>query len=80
LAGGEPERHSGEQEFLWLTLQAAMSSLNTDIPAYSLLSFGAPDERARFVLHPELRDDMIADLRWLGYIHTTDGKQIEVLA
>jgi hypothetical protein len=80
LARGEPERLRGEQEFLWLSLQAAVSLLNTDIPAYSLLSFGAPDERARFVLHPELRDEMIAQLRWAGYIRTTDGKQIEVLA
>jgi hypothetical protein len=80
LARGEPERLRGEQEFLWLTLQAAVSLLNTDIPAYSLLSFGAPDERARFVLHPELREEIIASVRWAGYVRTAEGKQIEVLA
>ena len=80
LARGEQERFRGEQESLWLTLQAAATLLNTDLPAYTLLSFGAPDERARFVLHPELRDKIIAGVRWAGYIRTADGKQIEVLA
>jgi hypothetical protein len=80
LTRGEPERFHGEQEGLWLRLQAAAVLLNADIPAYTLLSFGPPDERARFVLHPELRDEMIADVRWAGYIRTADGKQIEVLA
>lgn len=80
LAIGEPERFRGEQESLWLTLQAAATLLNTDLPAYTLLSFGAPDERARFVLRPELRDTIIAGVRWAGYIRTADGKQIEVLA
>jgi len=80
LARGERERFRGEQEALWLTLQAAAVLLNADIPAYTLLSFGPPGERARFVLHPELRDEIIAGVRWAGYIRTADGKQIEVLA
>jgi hypothetical protein len=80
LALGEPERFRGEQEGLWLTLQAAATLLNTDLPAYTLLSFGAPDERTRFVLHPELRDEIIAGVRWAGYVRTADGKQLEVLA
>jgi CHC2 zinc finger len=80
LARGEPERFRGEQEALWLTLQAAAMLLHADIPAYTLLSFGAPDQRARFVLHPELRDEMIADVRWAGYIRTADGKKVEALA
>jgi hypothetical protein len=79
LLRGEREHFRGEQEGLWQTLQGAAALLNTDIPVYSLLSFGAPNERARFVLHPELRDQMIVHLRWSGYIRTTDGKQIEVL-
>lgn len=80
LTRGEPERFHGEQEGLWLRLQAAAVLLNTDIPAYTLLSFGPPGERARFVLHPELRDEIIASVRWAGHIRTADGKQIEVLA
>ncbi|MGA7647762.1 MAG: hypothetical protein WBW01_14720 [Terriglobales bacterium] len=80
LTRGEPERFHGEQESLWLRLQAAAVLLNTDIPAYTLLSFGPPGERARFVLHPELRDEIIASVRWAGYVQTADGKQIEVLA
>lgn len=78
LARGEGERFRGEQESLWLALQAAISLLNADISAYSLLSFAAPAERARFVLHPELRDEIISRVQWAGYVRTADGKQIEV--
>jgi hypothetical protein len=77
---GEPERFRGEQEALWLTLRAAAVLLNSDLPAYTLLSFGPPDERARFVLHAELREEIISGVRWAGYLQTADGKQIEVLA
>jgi hypothetical protein len=80
LSRCEPERFRGEQEGLWLTLQAAAAVLNTDLPSYTLLSFGALDERARFVLHPELRDEIIVGVRWAGSVRTADGKQIEVLA
>jgi hypothetical protein len=79
LSRGEPQRFRGEQEALWLTLQAATALLNTDLPAYTLLSFGAPHERARFVLHPELRDEIVAGLRWAGYVRTAEGKPIELL-
>jgi hypothetical protein len=79
LSRGEPERFRGEQEGLWLTLQAVAALLNTDLPSYTLLSFGALDERARFVLHAELRDEIIAGIRWAGSIRTADGKQMEVL-
>jgi hypothetical protein len=79
LARGEPERFRGEQDGLWLTLQVAVTLLGADLPVYTMLSFGALDERARFVLHPELRDAIIADVRWAGYVRTPDGKAIEVL-
>jgi hypothetical protein len=80
LSRGEPERFRGEQEGLWLRLQAVTASLNANLPMYTLLSFGAPEERARFVLHPELREEIIDGVRWAGYVRTADGKQIEVLA
>jgi hypothetical protein len=80
LSRGEPQRFRGEQEALWLTLQAAAALLNAELPAYTLLAFGAFDERAQFVLHPELREEIIARVRWAGYVRTPDGKQIEVLA
>jgi hypothetical protein len=80
LSRGEPERFRGEQEDLWLRLQAVTASLNENLPIYKLLSFGAPEERARFVLNPELREEIIAGVRWAGYVRTADGKQIEVLA
>jgi len=80
LTRGEPERFRGEQEGLWLILQAAEALLRAELPAYSLLSFGTPEDRSRFVLHPELRDEIIAGVRWAGYIRTANGKQVEVLA
>lgn len=80
LSCGKPERFRGEQEGLWLTLQAIAMLLNTDVPAYMLLSFGAVEERARFVLHPELRDEIASGVRRAGYVRTADGKQVEVLA
>jgi hypothetical protein len=80
LTRGEPERFRGEQERLWLTLQVAAALLNTNLHSYTLLSFGAIDERVRFVLHPELPDEIIAGVRWAGYVLGADGKQMEVLA
>jgi hypothetical protein len=80
LSRGEPERFRGEQEGLWRTLQVATALLNTNLPSYTLLSFGALAERARFVLYPELRDEIIAGIRWAGSVRTADGKQMEVLA
>jgi hypothetical protein len=77
---GELERFRGEQERLWLKLKAAAVLLDTDLLQYTLLSFADPAERARFVLHPELREEIIAGVRWAGYVRTADGKQIEVLA
>jgi hypothetical protein len=78
LACGEQERFSGEQEALWLTLQAAAVLLNTEIPAYTLLSFGAYEERARFVLQPSLRYQILAAVRWAGSVRAVDGNQIEL--
>jgi hypothetical protein len=80
LSRGEPERFPGEQEGLWLRMHAAAALLSTETPAYTLLSFGALDQRALFVLHPELRDEVISGVRWAGFVRTADGKQIEVLA
>jgi hypothetical protein len=80
LSRGEPERFRGEREGLWLNLKAAAVLLTIDIPAYTILSFGTFEERAQFVLHTELRDEIIAAIRWAGYIRTGDGKKIEVLS
>jgi hypothetical protein len=80
LLRGEPEWFPGEQERRWQSLQAAAFLLRTEIPIYTLLSFGAPDERARFVLHPERRDQIVADVKWNGFVRTADGKKVEVLS
>jgi hypothetical protein len=80
LSRGEPERFYGEQESLWLKLKAAAALLDGNLPMYTLLSFGPPDERARFVLRPDLRGEIIAGVRLAGYVRTADGKQVEVLA
>ena len=77
---GEPERFPKEQERLWQSLQAAEWLLRTEIPAYTLLSFGTPEERARFVLSPEMRDQIIADVKWDGFVRTVGGKKAEVLS
>ena len=63
----------------WLTASVCWGSLQRDLPAYTLLSFAEPAERARFVLHPELRKEIISGVRWAGYVRTADGKQVEVL-
>ena len=41
LLRGEPERIHSEQVSLWLILQTATVLLKTDLPAYTLLIFGA---------------------------------------
>jgi len=79
LSRGEPQRFRGEQEALWLTLQAAAVLLNAELAAYTVLTFGSFDERARFVLHPELREEIIARVRWAGYVRTAEGRQVAVL-
>jgi hypothetical protein len=80
LLRGEPERSPREQERLWQSLQAAELLLRVETPIYTLLSFGAPEERARFVLHPEMRDQIISDVRWNGFVRTADGKKVQVLS
>jgi len=48
-------------------------------PAYTLLSFASPVERAGYVLHPETRAQMAAAVRRVGYVQTADGQRVEVL-
>ena len=64
----------------WQRAQAACV-LRDDyvLPAYTLLSFAAPVERARYVLHPETQAQMAAAVRWAGYVLTADARRVEVL-
>ena len=64
----------------WRRAQAACV-LRDDyvLPAYTLLSFAAPLERARYVLHPETQSQMAATVRWAGYVLTADARRVEVL-
>jgi len=64
----------------WQRAQAACV-LRDDyvLPTYALLSFAAPVERARYVLHPETQAQMVAAVRWAGYVLTADGRHVEVL-
>jgi CHC2 zinc finger len=64
----------------WLTASVCWTSLRRDLATYTLLSFADPAERARFVLHPELREEIISGVRWAGCVRTADGKRMEVLA
>jgi DNA primase len=79
LNRGEPERFHGESEALWRTLQAADTLLEFDLPAYTLLSFAAPAERARFVLHADQRNEMIRSVRQAGGLQDDAGRFVEVL-
>ena len=79
LNRGEPERFHGESEALWRTLQAAHTLLEFDLPAYTLLSFAAPAERARFVLHADQRNEMIRSVRQAGGLRDDAGRWVEVL-
>ncbi len=76
---GEPEFFRGEQEKIWLKLKAANVLLDAELTMYTLLSFADPAERGRFVLHPELRGEIISGVRWAGYVETADGKRMEIL-
>ncbi len=49
------------------------------LPAYTLLSFAAPVERARYVLYPQTQAQMAAAVRWTGYVLTADARRVEVL-
>jgi hypothetical protein len=63
----------------WQRAQAACV-LRDDyaLPAYTLLSFAAPVERARYVLHPEAQAQMASAVRWAGYVHTADARRVEI--
>jgi hypothetical protein len=78
LRGGR-ERFRGESESLWATLKAAHSLLETDLAAYTLLAFGSAVERARYVLHSDLRDEILAGIRSVGGVRTEGGDWVQVL-
>lgn len=68
-----------EVEELWAELKSAAAWLERDLPAYTLLSFGSVAERCAFVLKPSLREGMVRDVRWRGYVTGDDGKQFPVV-
>jgi hypothetical protein len=78
ISRGEPERYRGESESLWVTLQAAHVLLESYLPTYTLLSLAEPAERAKFALHPELREEMISSVRSAGFVRSADGHRVEV--
>jgi len=80
LRAAGPEASGPEVEALWKELKAAATWLEVDLPIYTLLSFGSAAERAKFVLKPDLRREMVRDIRWRGYVVTTDWKQVAVLS
>jgi hypothetical protein len=61
----------------WLTASECWGSLQRDLPAYTLLSWGALHERARYVLHPNERGEMVAAVLWAGGVRADDGHYIE---
>ena len=79
LNRGEPERFHGESEALWRMLKAAHTLLDFELSAYTLLSFAAPAERAKFVLLPDQRNEMIRSVRQDGGVRDDAGRFVEVL-
>jgi hypothetical protein len=63
----------------WQRAQAACV-LRDDyvLPAYTLLSFATPVERARFALHPETQAQIAAAVRRTGYVRTAEDRRVEV--
>lgn len=49
------------------------------LPAYTILSFGAPMDRARYLLHPETQAQTAAAVRRIGYVLTADARRHVVL-
>jgi hypothetical protein len=80
LQRGTPEAFAGESESLWAMLQASSNMLRRELPAYMLLSFGVLEARARFVLQPAERDQIITAILDEGSVRAEDGKLIEVPA
>ena len=62
----------------WLTASVCWDSLRRDLPAYTLLSWGALRERTRYLLHANERGEMAAAVHWAGGVHAGDGHYIEV--
>ena len=73
-----PDARGDEVEMLWAALQGATTWLERDLPAYTLLTFGAVSERLKFILHPDLRHQMTDAIRWRGFVVADDRHQIEV--
>lgn len=64
----------------WQRAQAASVLQEHLLTAYTLLSFGALAERARYVLCPESRDEMTATLRLAGGLRDDQTRWVEVLS
>jgi hypothetical protein len=78
LNGGASERWQGEFEGCWGWLAALHSLLRDYLAAYSLLSFGCDTDRAKFVLRPVQRQQIINTALLCGFVDK-HGKRLEVL-
>jgi len=64
----------------WILASVCSGTLRRDLAAYALLSFCAPADRARFVLHPEGRHEMIWGALLAGGLRDGNGRWVEVPA
>jgi hypothetical protein len=72
---------STRDEWHWKRAQAACVLRDQYLlPEYALVAFGAMAERTRYVLHPELRTDMVSAIRLAGGLHDDSGIWVEVPA
>ncbi len=78
LHGGAPERFVHEVDALWAILESASRQSRRLQTTYALLAFGFQRERARFVLQPADRENLIDHALDQGFIGTDDGRMVEV--
>jgi CHC2 zinc finger len=63
----------------WLTAAVCAATLRCEFATYTLLSFAAPVDRARYCLHPEVRAEIISGVLCTDGVRDAEGKRIEVL-
>jgi hypothetical protein len=67
-----------ERESFWLTASLLCDAQRNAAAGYALLSFGAMKERVDFVMHPEQRLNVIAEILNRGFVRDDEGRMVEV--
>jgi hypothetical protein len=67
-----------DPDLCWAALSFVATALNRTDAAYCILAFGSPIDRARFVLHPELRSELVDGALERGFVADAKGYRVEV--